>query len=308
MPGKSSPFSPEQRIWIVTKYAELKSTIAVRRAFCKEFKVSSPSLVPRPWQFKRVIEKFNDCGDIGDPKPKLKPGANIPPGDIQAVEDFFDANKEAHLKEASLDLGMSVGKIWFILRKVLKWRAYVPKKATALTLKQKQTRQEAARWFLLHDPDFFSSQVIWTDEKYFVLKQGPNRQIDRYWAPVNPHRIVECKTQSQQKVMCWTGLCDGKVLGPFWIEGTMDQYVYNELLENKVWPIVKNVAARQQLWFMQDGARCHTTQLNLQFLQNKFHGRVISNLTDIPWPPNSPDLNPLDFFFLGSFHESCFSS
>ena len=40
--------------------------------------------------------------------------------------------------------------------------------------------------------------------------------------------IVECKTQSQQKVMCWTGLCDGKVLGPFWIEGTMDQYVYNE--------------------------------------------------------------------------------
>ena len=25
----------------------------------------------------------------------------------------------------------------------------------------------------------------------------------------------------------WTGLCDGKVLGLFWVEGTMDQYVYN---------------------------------------------------------------------------------
>ena len=49
---------------------------------------------------------------IGDPKPKLKPGANIPPADIQAVEDFFDANKEAHLKEASLDLGITVGKIY----------------------------------------------------------------------------------------------------------------------------------------------------------------------------------------------------
>ena len=32
---------------------------------------------------------------------------------------------------------------------------------------------------------------------------------------------------------------------------------------------------------------------------NKFHYKVISNLTDIPWSPNSPDLNPLDFFFLG---------
>ena len=308
MPNDKSPFSSKQRIWIVTKYAQVQSLMEVRRAFRKEFKVSSPSFVPHKQQFKRVVEKFNGCGDVGDPKPKPKPGGNIPPADVQAVKDFFDTNKEAHLKEASLDLGMSVGKIWFILRKVLKWKAYVPKRVTVLTLKQKQTRLEAARWFLSHDHNFFSSQVIWSDEKYFVLKQGPNRQIDRYWAPENLHRIVECKTQSQKRAMCWTGLVDGQVLGPFWIEGTMDQYVYNELLEKKVWPIVKNIATRRQLWFMQDGARCHTTQINLQFLQNKFHGRVISNLTDIPWPPNSPDLNPLDFFFLGSFHEPCFSS
>ena len=31
----------------------------------------------------------------------------------------------------------------------------------------------------------------------------------------------------------------------------------------------------------------------------KFRGSVISNKTDIPWPANSPDLNPLDFFFWG---------
>ena len=50
---------------------------------------------------------------------------------------------------------------------------------------------------------------------------------------------------------------------------------------------------------IQDGARCHTFPLNLQYLNDKFNGRVISNLTEIPWPPNSPDLNPLDFFFWG---------
>ena len=47
---------------------------------------------------------------------------------------------------------------------------------------------------------------------------------------------------------------------------------------------------------MQDGATCHTTPLNLDFLRSKFAGRVISHKTDLPWPPNSPDLNPLDFF------------
>ena len=87
---------------------------------------------------------------------------------------------------------------------MLKWRVNVPKKATVLTLKQKQKRLESDRWVLLHDPDFFSLQVIWSDKKYFGLKQGPNRQIDRYWASENPQIIVECKTQSQQKAMCWT--------------------------------------------------------------------------------------------------------
>ena len=79
----------------------------------------------------------------------------------------------------------------------------------------------------------------------------------------------------------------------------MNQFVYKELLEEKVWPLLKHRATREQLYFMQDGATCHTTPLNLDFLRSKFAGRVISHKTDLPWPPNSPDLNPLDFFFWG---------
>ena len=50
---------------------------------------------------------------------------------------------------------------------------------------------------------------------------------------------------------------------------------------------------------MQDRATCHTKVENLKFLDEKFGGCVISNKTDTPWPPNSPDLYPLDFFFGG---------
>ena len=77
----------------------------------------------------------------------------------------------------------------------------------------------------------------------------------------------------------------------------MNQFVYKELLEEKVGPLLKHRATREQLYFMQDGATCHTTQLNLEFLRSKFVNRVISNKTDLPWPPNSPDLNLLDFLF-----------
>lgn len=246
-----------------------------------------------------MLHKFEACGDVGDPQVKRRPSDSVPQHDVKAVEDFFSRNEEGHIRDAAKELSLSFGKIWFILRKILKWKAYRPHTTTVLTPKQKQTRLNAAQWFLSHELHFFSKQVIWSDEKYFVLKQGPNKSIHRYWAPTNPHVLIECKSQSQEKVMCWTGLCNGRVLGPFWLEGSMNQFVYKELLEEKVWPLLKHRATREQLYFMQDGATCHTTHMNLEFLQSKFGGRVISNKTDTLWPPNSPDLNPLDFFFWG---------
>ena len=48
---------------------------------------------------------------------------------------------------------------------------------------------------------------------------------------------------------------------------------------------------------MQDGATAHTTNDVLNFLGEKFRGRVISRRSEIEWPPYSPDLNPLDYFF-----------
>ena len=115
MPGKASPFSSEQRIWIVTKFAELKSATLVRQAFRREFAIHIKHHIPNDKQFKRVIEKFNGCGDVSDPKPKPKPDEKVPLSDVQAIKDYFDSNGEAHLREASQDLNMSVGKIWFVL-------------------------------------------------------------------------------------------------------------------------------------------------------------------------------------------------
>ena len=99
--------------------------------------------------------------------------------------------------------------------------------------------------------------------------------------------------------MCWIGLVAGRVIGPFWIETSMKQDVYLNLLKDKVWPKLKRITERNLLWFQQDGATCHITNQNLSFLNEKFSGRVISNKTSVVWPPNSPDLTPPDFFFWG---------
>jgi hypothetical protein len=37
----------------------------------------------------------------------------------------------------------------------------------------------------------------------------------------------------------------------------------------------------------------------LEWLENTFSGRYLSHRTEKPWPPHSPDINPLDFFLWG---------
>ena len=48
---------------------------------------------------------------------------------------------------------------------------------------------------------------------------------------------------------------------------------------------------------MQDCATPHSANETIAFLRQKF-GRVLSLRMENEWSPHSPDLNPLDFFFL----------
>ena len=92
------------------------------------------------------------------------------------VKTFFQNIKKAHLTEASRELGISLGNIWLILRRVLKWKAYIPHVSHVLTPVQMRVRIECADWFLTKNRDFFSNKVVWGDEKYFILKGSPNKQ------------------------------------------------------------------------------------------------------------------------------------
>jgi hypothetical protein len=51
--------------------------------------------------------------------------------------------------------------------------------------------------------------------------------------------------------------------------------------------------------FQQDGATCHTSRATMAVLSTLFGERIISKGATIEWPPRSPDLNPLDFWFWG---------
>jgi hypothetical protein len=192
---------------------------------------------------------------------------------------------------------MSFGSTWRILRNKLKWKSYRLHEVQALSQANKESRFTACTYWLTFEEEWFE-RVIWTDEKWFVLRQSPNRQVDRFWAPANPHELVESKQAHGAKVMAWVGIVDGRCLPVVWFTGSVNGDVYlNQVLRGIVWPSVKNHATRRQYWYQQDGASCHVTAPCLEFLRSKFGNRVISRNTQHHWPPYSPDLSPLDFSF-----------
>ena len=55
--------------------------------------------------------------------------------------------------------------------------------------------------------------------------------------------------------------------------------------------------------FQKDGATAHIADETINFLNDYFGDRLISNRANVPRPPRSPDLTLLDFF--GEYLKSC---
>lgn len=117
--------------------------------------------------------------------------------------------------------------------------------------------------------------------------------------------------ETKSIVTVWAAISSHGLIGPF--EEIVNSERYLSMLRNNFIPqLLATALPFNTQWFMQDGARPHTANIVLDFLHEIFGTRVIS--LRFPgrfnggqfWPPNSPDLNPCDFFLWGSLKEKIF--
>ena len=293
----NSPFSNDEAVWVVFEYGALRSLTAVRRKFGTHFQKRNN--IPSKMAFKRLVERFEKTGNTSPPKPQ---GRTATPGDLiqrvrQLVKPFQDNQQSISVPLIAKQVNASTATVWRIMRKKLGWKPYKPHVSVPLTTAHKTGRREFSEW-LLQKPAGFEEKVIWTDEKWLVLNTAPNKQNERFWAPENPNVTVNCREQGAQKVMCWAAVVDGQVFLHWLSPGTtVNGSAYLRLLKERFWPQVRHRVQRDRLWFQQDGATVHTTSAVRQWLAEKFGGRIVSRLTERPWPPRSPDLSPLDYWF-----------
>jgi len=176
---------------------------------------------------------------------------------------------------------------------IRKWRAV---NRPLLTKRHAKLRYKWAKLYRHWTSSDFE-RVIWSDEcmvekennrmKMLVFRRQ-NKQ-EKY-APRNIQPKVKHSAVSQMIWACFIG----DKLGPIvFIEGMVNQDVYCEVLREHLAPFLEVLKAdgKANLEFQQDNARPHVAKSTKQLLQElakKYSLKIME------WPPNSPDLNPIE--------------
>jgi transposase len=95
-------------------------------------------------------------------------------------------------------------------------------------------------------------------------------------------------------VMIWVGIIGNAIIDPLRVpEGLkLSSATYCPFLKNSLEPWLDNLplATLKKITFMHDNSPSHAAKATTQFL----HSLAFVNETLMVWPPNSPDLNPIE--------------
>lgn len=130
----------------------------------------------------------------------------------------------------------------------------------------------------------------------FCQDQVFNRQNNRWIAMTSRDVPKIMKTKFPATVMVFGVISsEGDVMPPHIFETGLrvNTDIYLDVLSSVVFPWIQQVAGNRPWVWQQDSAPCHVSARSLAWLKEHAHDMVDKDT----WPPNSPDLNPMDYFF-----------
>jgi len=125
------------------------------------------------------------------------------------------------------------------------------------------------------------NRVVFSDETSVEL----DRCKIRRWHPSGKRPTVG-KTKHSRKIMFWSAISTNGKAPLHAISGTVNSDKYIELLETTLLPWFSEKCSATHI-FQQDNAPAHVSKKTLNFLHS-------SDIQVLDWPPNSPDLNPIE--------------
>lgn len=224
------------------------------------------------------------------------------PHRIEAIVDDVDERPDGSTRAMARSHGVSHMTVWRVLHEE-HLHPYHLHGVQALQEADYPRRVTFARWYLQQctvQPQFAAS-VLFTDEATFTRDGMFNTHNEHVWATSNPHATrVRC-TQQRFSVNVWAGILHDYIIGPYLLPDRLNGATYLVFLQ-QVLPELLAVVPRHlraTMWFQHDGAPAHYTRDVRNYLNTQYPNRWIGRGAPIAWPPRSPDLSSLDYFFWG---------
>ncbi|CAF4456917.1 unnamed protein product, partial [Didymodactylos carnosus] len=188
--------------------------------------------------------------------------------------------KRVSIRKLSIELDISKTSVHRILKTDLGYRAYKTTVELLLTDDRKIKRKKFANWIRTNFQKEETMRILFSDEKMFDIDGVYNAQNDRVWA------LDRAEADKKDGVTPLVILNKGTVKHARYIQ--------------EVLPVALkygNQVCGDDWIFQQDETRPHTHGLTQQWCKDNFPAFIDKD----HWPPNRPDLNPLDYIIWDEF-------
>uniref|UniRef100_A0A3B4Z7B4 Transposase Tc1-like domain-containing protein n=1 Tax=Stegastes partitus TaxID=144197 RepID=A0A3B4Z7B4_9TELE len=176
-------------------------------------------------------------------------------------------------------------------RRTLRRMGYSSRRPHRVPLLSAKNRKLRLQFAQAHQNWTIEENVAWSDESRFLLRHSDGRV--RIWRQQHESMDPSCLVSTVQAggggVMVW-GIFSWHTLGPLVpIEHRVNATVYLSIVAGHVHPFMTTVYPSIDGYFQQDNAPCHKAPIISDwFLEHD------NEFTVLQWPPQSPDLNPIE--------------
>lgn len=267
---------------------------------------------PNRKTFERVYRRLQENGMFS--MTTVNRGAPRTVRNVALEEEILrrvENNSQISIRTIANELHVSVDTVWQVLHTENLY-PYHFQRVQALMRGDFAPRMQFCQWFerkIDANPNFVSS-FFFTDEAQFDRKGVFNFHNQHTWARENPHAIIQSNHQHRFSLNVWGGIIGDNLIGPHFFPGTLTGPVYRDFLQNDLETMLEDVplATIQNMWFMHDGAPPHFSITARRYLNRKFPNHWVGRGGPTPWPPRSPDLNAMDYYFWGHLKQIVYAT
>ena len=279
------------------------------KMFLREFPLKNWSLPG----LKRLIKIIDATGSsdrmVGSGRPRsARTDANIAAVEELILSQESQPGTHSSMREIARDVGLSVSTVHSIVHKDLDLKCLKKRHAQQLTESNMLTRLVRSKQLLREYSQEMVHFIWFTDEKLFTVEAPSNAQNNRLYVnkltkkrQVPAVRLLTTRSTFSKSVMVSVGVSSLGATELIFVEPGAKingAYYRDVLLTHNLLPAIKELSGDFFI-FQQDSAPAHRAHDTMAMLQRETPAFIAPTL----WPPNSPDLNPVDYKIWGVLQE-----